>query len=169
MRRSSGAHRSVSAAPRVRLAVGAVLAAIAIVLGAVAIPAQSTLASFTDAETAAANPSMKAGTLGTASVTSCSMSGSRIQLAWSKSPGSIPNDGSLVRFTDVVTGNIIDFQVGGASAAQIRVNAAAGFTANHDYRVNVFLKLSTAPNWTSVAGTTALFHKGQGNGNNTCA
>lgn len=159
---------SAPALSRARLAVGAVLAALAIVLGVVAIPAQPTLASFTDAETAVSSP-IKAGTLGSASVVSCSTSGNRTQLTWTTTPGSIPANATLIRFTDAVNGTFIDFTVAASpQTTQIRANAAAGFTTNRDYRVNVFSKLSTAPNWTSTSGATVLFHKGQGNGNNTC-
>lgn len=167
-----GFHRGGPAqlsSPR-RLAVGVALAAAALLLGAAVIPVDSTLASFTDSETAAASPSMKAGTLGSARITSCAPSGNRLQVTWTTVPGSIPADGVLIRFTDLQNGNVIDFDVASSpQTTQLRANAGAGFVANRDYRVTVFSQLSTAFNWMSTTGSSALFRKGQGNGNNTCA
>ena len=156
-------------APRTRLTLGAVLAAVAIVLGTFAVPVHSTLASFTDSETAGAGPSITAGTLGTASVVGCQVNTSRVQVTWATAPGSIPPESYLIRFTDLTNGTVIDFTAAASEqTTQIQADAAAGFTGNRDYRVAVFSQISSAPRWTSTAGSTARFYKGPGNGNNSC-
>ncbi|MGO4103551.1 hypothetical protein AB4Y63_06330 [Leifsonia sp. YAF41] len=153
-----------------RLLIGATLTALAIVLGAAVVPVTPTLASFTDSETAVASPSITAGTLGSATISGCSVDGSQLALAWTTAPGTIAGDGYLVRFVGVLAGGVVDFPVAsGAQSTRISVNSGQ-FQNNTDYRVSVLTQLSSAPGWTSAEGTTVMFRKGSnGAGNpNTC-
>ncbi|GAA3876021.1 hypothetical protein GCM10022381_18370 [Leifsonia kafniensis] len=160
-------------ARRLRLSLGVVLAALAIVLGALVVPVNSTLASFTDAETTAATPSITAGSLGTVTSLQCSLSGTgsnaKLTLTWTApSQATIQRTGYRISFTDTWENTNFSIDVGTGLSKVFAANDDS-VPDNSDYLVTVTAIATSAPSWLSATTDSINVTRSNGKGWKNCS
>ena len=156
-----------------RLAIGAGLAALALVLGAAVVPANSTLASFTDAEAVAAGPAVTAGTLGSVASLRCSIAGSggsaRLILNWTApAQATMKPTGYRISFTDTWENTVFLMDVG-ADLSEVFAANDSSVPDNSDYLVTVTAIASSAPTWRSVTTDSINVTRSKGKGWRNCS
>lgn len=142
-------------------------------LGAFVIPVSPTLASFTDVETAAAGPAIKAGSLGTVTSLRCSLSGNgsnaKLTLTWTApSQATIARTGYRISFTDTWENTNFSIDVGTGLTKEFAANDDS-VPDNSDYLVTVTAIATSAPSWLSATTDSINVTRSKGKGWKNCS